>query len=436
VIAVIDILGLVIAVMALVFLAVWRTRERRLVDNFLILSLLAITVVIDLGNFLEWSGITPFFDTFEDYLHVLVAAFWGFFIVSLTQGYYETAYKWSENRYRDVVQGANSIIIRWSPEGRVLFLNRYGLDFFGYREEKILGCNIMDTIVPQIESTGRDLKAMIRDMCRNPENYLSNENENMRKDGGRVWVSWTNTPVLDEDGRLQEILSIGSDITKRKEAEEKLKASLAEKEILIKEVHHRVKNNLQVVSGLLNLQALKMEDEAVRSVFNDSQHRILSMALIHQELYQSQDLARVDFGAYIRSLSRNLLASYGDQGGKVSLEVDADSALMVVDTAIPGGLILNELLSNALTHAFPDGNGGNIVVRFRHLEDGRFHLEVSDDGVGLPDGIDIAKTETMGLQLVALLADPLGAELEARKEGGTHVSLTFKEYFEAGTTLY
>jgi two-component system sensor kinase len=436
VIAVIDILGLTISIIALVYLATWRTRVLRLVDTLLILSLLVLNVVIDLGNFLEWSGITPFFDTFEDYLHVLVAAFWGFFIVSLTQGYYEMAYQRSETRYRDVVEGANSIIIRWSPDGDVLFLNRYGLDFFGYQEEEILCRNIMDTIVPHIESTGRDLQAMIQDLCRNPENYLANENENIRKDGERVWVSWTNRPILDENGRLQEILSIGSDITKRKEAEEKLRASLAEKEILLKEVHHRVKNNLQVISGLLNLNALKMEDETVRSVFSDSQNRILSMALIHQELYQSQDLARVDFGAYVRNLSRHLLSSHGDQEGKVSLRVDADAALMVVDTAIPGGLILNELLTNALSHAFPDGKGGNIVVRFRHVDEGRFKLEVSDDGVGLPEGIDITRTDTMGMRLVALLAEPLGAELEVKSEGGTHVSLTFNEYFEAGTTLY
>jgi two-component sensor histidine kinase len=216
---------------------------------------------------------------------------------------------------------------------------------------------------------------------------------------------------------------------------EQIRSSLGEKEILLKEVHHRVKNNLQVISGLLNLQAHHITDESSKEIYKESQNRIISMALIHEELYQAKDLARVDFGAYIENLAENLFGSYSVDKDRITLDLDIAHTEMVVDTAIPCGLIVNELISNCLKHAFPDGMSGRVRVVFHELDDKEYVLEVSDDGVGLPPEMDITRTASLGMQLVYLIAEQLKGEMEVSREGGTSFRILFREYLEAGTDI-
>jgi len=216
---------------------------------------------------------------------------------------------------------------------------------------------------------------------------------------------------------------------------EKVRSSLDEKEVLLKEVHHRVKNNLQVISGLLNLQAHHINDQMSREVYKESQNRVISMALIHEELYKAKDLAHVDVGAYIENLVANLFASYNIDEDLTTLTLNIDHAEMVVDTAIPCGLIVNELISNCLKHAFPDGRTGRIRVIFRELDDKEYMLEVSDDGVGLPPEMDITQTNSLGLQLMYLIVEQLHGKLEVNREGGTGFRIHFREYLEATTEI-
>ncbi len=216
---------------------------------------------------------------------------------------------------------------------------------------------------------------------------------------------------------------------------EQVRNSLGEKEILLKEVHHRVKNNLQVISGLLNLQSLHITDPKGREAYKESQNRVISMALIHEELYQARDLARVDFGAYIENLVANLLGSYSIVKDRVTLDMDISHTDMVVDTAIPCGLIVNELISNCLKHAFPDGKTGRIKVAFRELDGKEYELVVSDDGVGLPAEIDIAKSTSLGMKLVYLIVEQLQGKLEVTREGGTSFRILFREYLEASPEI-
>ncbi len=244
---------------------------------------------------------------------------------------------------------------------------------------------------------------------------------------GVKWVWEKGMGIFGDDGGLQALEGFISDITERRRAEEALRTSLAEKEVLLREVHHRVKNNLQVVVSLLNLQSQNVPDEKAREIFKESRNRIRSMALVHERLYQSTDLSRIDFPEYLRRLTAHLFRSYGLDEGRVGLEVDAGDVRLDVNTAVPLGLIVNELVSNAIKHAFPGRARGNIAVGLERLDGGRFRLVVSDDGAGFPEGVDFRKTESLGMQIVTMLTEQLDGELLLERAAGTTFVLTFGE---------
>lgn len=215
------------------------------------------------------------------------------------------------------------------------------------------------------------------------------------------------------------------DIAKRERAEEDLKAALQEKEVLLKEIHHRVKNNLQVISSLLSLQSEYAKDVQTLTMFKECQLRVRSMALIHDQLYHAKDLARVDFAEYAQNLTAYLLRSFGVYSDRIDLKITIGHVLLDVETAIPCGLILNELVSNCLKHAFPADQAGEIHIRLQATPEGQFTLMVRDNGVGFPPALDFRETESLGLQLVNTLASQLGGTLELERNGGTTFSLTF-----------
>ncbi len=216
---------------------------------------------------------------------------------------------------------------------------------------------------------------------------------------------------------------VARDISARKRAEEELRRSLGEKEVLLKEVHHRVKNNLQIISSLLNLQGEELEDADAARRFRESQNRIRSMALIHELLYRSDDLSGIDFAEYVERLVQHIVNSYGPQAHRVESRLEIEARPLSLDCAIPCGLIVTELVANAIEHAFPDG-AGTVSVRFRS-DDGRRHLEVRDDGVGLPPELDPEQAATLGLRLVTALARQLGGEYLFEVEGGTGFRVSF-----------
>jgi len=214
-------------------------------------------------------------------------------------------------------------------------------------------------------------------------------------------------------------------ITERQRAEELVRASLREKEVMLKEIHHRVKNNLQVVSSLLRLQARNLKNPDTLAAFEESCIRVQSMALVHEKLYQSSNLSELDFAAYARSLVDSLLTSFGTDPSRIQLRFDLDDVRLDINQAIPCALILNELVSNALKYAFPDGRGGEIRVRLRADAEGRVRLGVGDNGVGLPADLDVATTESLGLQLVNTLVRQLRGQLEISRAAGTRYTLVF-----------
>jgi two-component sensor histidine kinase len=204
-----------------------------------------------------------------------------------------------------------------------------------------------------------------------------------------------------------------------------LERRVKEKDILLSEIHHRVKNSLQVVSSLLSLEADRIEDPSILEMLQNSQNRIRSMAMIHQTLYQSKDFGRVDFQAFLDSFVPTLIQSFGTHPEQIALGIRVDGIRLPIDAAIPCGLIVNELISNALKHGFPNQRRGSIAIDFQHLPNNRAQLAVSDDGVGIPQGVQLENSNTLGVQLVYLLAGQLGGTVTVHRSEPTRFEVIF-----------
>ncbi|MGC9516591.1 MAG: histidine kinase dimerization/phosphoacceptor domain -containing protein [Methanomicrobiales archaeon] len=228
-------------------------------------------------------------------------------------------------------------------------------------------------------------------------------------------------------GEPLRIIGTEQDITTRKISENKLRESLEEKEMLLQEIHHRVKNNLQVIYSLLRLQSRFIKDKESQEIFKETQNRIRSIAVLHEKLYRSKDLGRIGFADYVISLVKDIFHSYGTDTNLVNLNVDVGNIYLNIETAIPCGIIINELVSNSLKHAFFEGKSGSITIRTDKDEEGYITLSVSDDGVGMPSDIDFDNIETLGLQLVQYLTNRIKGEIFLNNDNGTEVKIIFKE---------
>ncbi len=235
-------------------------------------------------------------------------------------------------------------------------------------------------------------------------------------------------PHFGEEGEVKGYYVLVIDNTDRKHAEEQIKSSLKEKEALIREVYHRTKNNMQVIIAMLHLQTQSIEDENVLQMFKEMEHRIKTMALVHEKLYQAKDLSRIDLKEYFNDLLSLLVRSYRDLSGGIRINKDMDSVSVTIDSAIPCGLVINELISNSFKHAFPGDRKGEIKVGLKSKDDGGLEIRVSDDGVGMPDGFDYRKTGSMGLKsVISLTEHQLQGELDLFTDKGTEFRIRLKK---------
>jgi two-component sensor histidine kinase len=244
----------------------------------------------------------------------------------------------------------------------------------------------------------------------------------LSSDGSEFPVEISLSPIETEEGVL--VTAAIRDISDRKLVETKLRASLKEKEVLLKEIHHRVKNNLQIVSSMLNLQMDQLSDTKAIELFKESQNRVRSIALFHEKFYQSRDLGRVEIAEYIKALANGLFATYGVNSDDIVLVVHTQDIPLGVDTAIACGLIVNELVSNSLKHAFPDHRKGEVEVTLRSSGTDVV-LEVADNGLGFPANLDFRSPNTLGLKLVAIFTEQVDGTMDLKREGETRFSLRF-----------
>ncbi|NTV09613.1 MAG: PAS domain S-box protein [Zoogloea sp.] len=333
----------------------------------------------------------------------------------------------SEERFRQVVESVPDGLVMVDADGRIALVNAGMERMFGYRRTELIGRPI-GMLIPEPERDGHQfhMRAFLgapaaRDMGAKRELHAR------RKDGSAFPVEVALNPILAASGPL--VLATVVDIAERKAGQAMIERALLEKTALLNEVHHRVKNNLQVISSLLNLQARHATEEA-RAVLSESQGRVKAMALIHQLLYERNDFSRVDLGFYLQRLCSLLRESLSVDSGRIKLcvEVDRGGVALDLQRAVPCGLLVNELVANAMKHAFPGHRRGKVTVRLQREEDGRGRITVADDGVGLPPGLEFSSSRSLGFQLVPLLVDQIGGELVLTREPGT----TFEIRFTAG----
>jgi PAS domain S-box-containing protein len=331
----------------------------------------------------------------------------------------------SEAKYRTIFENTGNAAVILEEDTTISLANAEAEKIFGYIATEVVGKRKWTEFIfkedLQIMKKYHDLRRS--DPLSVPRNY-----EFRLIDGlGKIRHIFMTIAMIP--GTKQSVASL-LDITERKTAEEKLKASLVEKELLLKEIHHRVKNNLQVVSSLLSLQSQSVTDKQTLDILQESQNRIRSMAMIHEKLYRSEDIAKINFTEYIRSLSANLIRSYEAVSGGVRLDLNVEDINLGLDAAIPCGLIINELVSNSLKHAFPAGCKsckGEINIQFLRIDDNKFMLSVSDNGIGISKDKDFRQTESLGLQLVRILTDQLGGTIELSRRFGTEFKIIFSE---------
>jgi len=349
-----------------------------------------------------------------------------------------TERKQTEEALRDLsqrltyhVDNSPLAVIEWGPDMRLIRWSGEAESIFGWKAEEVLGKR-MEDFRWIYEEDNQHVAEVSSDL--QTGNYPSrfSANRNYHKDGSVVYCEWYSSSLLDESGNLKSILSLVLDVTERKQAETALKASLAEKEVLLQEVHHRVKNNLTSIISLLDLQKEWITDKAALDSLKIIADRIMSMALIHQRFYRSNNIGCVDFQEYLSDLTTHLLNSYGGSSF-INCRIDAGEIELALDTAIPIGLIVNELVTNAMKHAFPSGRPRvgsedcEILIK-AHENEGTITLSIADNGIGMPPNHDWKSISSFGLRLVRMLAeDQLKGKIQFDHEEGTQFILKFSD---------
>jgi len=321
----------------------------------------------------------------------------------------------SKEAYRELADSIADVFFAMDKDLRYTYWNRASEELIGIAAKDAIGKSILE-IFPDNEETRRAIKGYHEVLkTKQPKTFISEYQL-----GGKDFF-FEISAYPSREG----ISVFVKDITERKQAEEQIKAALKEKEVMLKEIHHRVKNNMQIMSSLLKLQFGETKSKKIQEMLRTSQSRIRSMALIHERLYQSKDFARIDFTYYIRSLTVYLFHSYRVDSNIVRLKTDVRDVHLDINRAIPCGLIVNELVSNSLKYAFPEGKEGEISIKFYSNKQGKIILVVRDKGIGFPEDIDFRNTKSFGMQVVNDLVEQLRGTIELDRKGGTTFKIVF-----------
>ncbi len=332
----------------------------------------------------------------------------------------------SREKFKSIFENAAEAILLFDCEGNVVEVNNKFEEVFGFSKDEIIGKNFM-TIVSLIEKEYEAAKSFFNGLLSGTE--LKQVQLVVKNKYGKEVIFRARPSIIKNKCGINGVLLIMEDITGLKMVETSLKNSLEEKEVLLREIHHRVKNNLQIISSLLSLQRIQVEDEETASILWECQGRVRTMAMIHENLYQSKNMGNIHFGNYVNKLLDDVFNSYRVDKRSITLDTDIASGEMGIETAMPCGLIINELASNSIKHAFPQGTG-NIKVELES-DNGFYVLKVADNGIGLPENTDPKKSKKLGLLVVRTLVNQLNGEMEIDCTRGTQYTIKFQElYYE------
>lgn len=352
------------------------------------------------------------------------------FMISILLFISAFSFKRTQEIYKNleqILEAAGEGIYGLDQEGKCVFINDAALAMLGYSKEECIGKTMHDLIHFKKE----DGSPCTYEECKvfsslTQLKKVTADNEVFwRKDGSKFNVEFTANPIFENDKAKGTVVAF-NDVTKRKKTEAQIAASLREKEVLLKEIHHRVKNNMQVVSSLLNLQYqyLQDADEQTKKAFQESQDRIRSMALIHEKLYQTADLTNISFGDYVRDLVSKLYNSYKYTTGGVRINIDTSSIDLNMDISISLGLVINELVSNSFKHAFKERDDNQLTVSIKRCGN-VYELIIADNGIGFADNIDFRNTDSLGLQLVNTLTSQIDGSISLENKQGTKFTIKF-----------
>lgn len=336
----------------------------------------------------------------------------------------EEQIKQQKEYLRKVIDTDPNFVFAKDIEGKFTLVNKALADNYNVSPDELLGkCDAdFNPSMPEVEHFVSDDKEVI--LSGKPK-FIAEENVTDVRTGEVKWYQTIKVPLKGTDGQIH-VLGVAADITARKLAEEMTKRSLIEKELLLKEIHHRVKNNLQIIISLLKLQSKFVFDDRDLEIFNKSRSRIETMSMIHEKLYKSDDLSGIDIGIYLKDLVSHLIKAYQLNTANIDFELNTENIQMTIDTAIPCGLIVNELINNILKHAFPDGYTGKITLNLQRKEE-NILLEVIDNGIGFPAGFNMNSNDSLGFKLVDTLVKQLDGDINMFNNNGTHFIIEFKE---------
>jgi PAS domain S-box-containing protein len=326
----------------------------------------------------------------------------------------------SELRFRNFVEASPDLLFSMTKNGYIKYASLKTKELYGYSQDELIGKHL------RITTPAKELPKAIKALKKVYSGRVLDGLLIMQKTkDGDEFPAEINAVPIEINGKIVGAQGVLRDITEQLRTQEEIKASLKEKEILLKEVHHRVKNNMQIISSLLRLQSAGIQDERILDKFKVSQNRIRSLALIHERLYRSTDFTKIDFADYCRNLTTSLFRSYSVDTNRVKLIQEIKSVFLDLNRAIPCGLLINELLSNALKHAFPNGRKGEVLISILTNNKSKYTLLVKDNGVGLPEDFDIFNTDSLGMQLVGDLTSQIGGKLKVLKTEGTAIQVVF-----------
>jgi PAS domain S-box-containing protein len=400
----------------IILAALWWRRKGLIIPIFLSILLIS-------SDFLAPKISYPLY---EDLIRVLVFMTVGIVVAILSEEIQQKDIKLleSEEKFRSVADSAVDGIITTDTDGKIVLFNSSLKKIFGYEIDEIKDKNVTMLMPDRYKQNFLDKMERFKLTGNYELDGKTFETFGLKKDGTEFPFE-ISISTWGSKGNIY-ITSIIRDVTERKKIETQLENSLNEKETLLKEIHHRVKNNLMIISSLLGLQSDYIKDEESKTIFKESQSRARSMALIHERLYQSTDLKRIDFGDYIRTLANDLYHTYVIDASLIKLNVDIDDIKLDINTSIPLGLIINELVTNSLKHAFPPGESGEITIKF-HTQEDTYHLQVKDNGIGFPKDIDYKNTDSLGLRLVTILTEQIDGKMELKNTSGTTFNIIFTE---------